>query len=194
MLIGYARVSTQDQNLDMQLDALTAHGCERIYQEKQSGKTAQDRPDLQKLLDAVREGDTVVVYKLDRLGRSTKDLIEIVNALQDKGVGFVSLNEQIDTTGAMGKLVFQIFAALAEFERNTISERTKAGLQAAKARGRLGGRKRALTDKQEAAIAAMHAANTHTIKEIAEQFKVSPRTVSNAVSNHRKRNKHDTNS
>lgn len=181
MLIGYARVSTKDQNLDMQLDALSKHGCERIYQEKQSGKSANDRSQLQAMLDAVRQGDTVVVYKLDRLGRSTKDLIEIVNTLQDKGVGFISLNEKIDTTGAMGKLVFQIFAALAEFERNVISERTKAGLEAAKARGRLGGRRNALTPKQQAEIVKMHAANTHTIKSMAELYGVSPRTISNTV-------------
>lgn len=181
MLIGYARVSTQEQNLSLQMDALQAYGCERIYREKQSGKSANDRPQLQALLDAVRAGDTVVVYKLDRLGRSTKDLIELVNTLQDKGVDFVSLTEQINTNGAMGKLVFQIFAALAEFERNVISERTKAGLNAAKARGRFGGRRPALTGKQRQQVALLHAANTHTLKEIADLYGVSTRTVSNIV-------------
>lgn len=181
MLIGYARVSTKDQVLDRQLDALTAHGCERIYQEKQSGRTAKDRPELARMLEAVREGDTVVVVSLDRLGRSTRDLIEIVERLGDMGVGFVSLNEQINTQGAMGRLVFQIFAALAEFERTVISERTKAGLESAKARGRLGGRRHALTASQRDKVVRLHAANTHTLKEIAEMYGVSTRTVSTVV-------------
>lgn len=181
MRIGYARVSTQDQSLDLQLDTLKAHGCERIYQEKQSGKSAKARPELQRLLDMLRSGDTVVVYRLDRLGRSTKDLIELVGRFEDMGVGFVSLSEQIDTTGAMGKLIFQLFAALAEFERNTISERTKAGLEAAKARGRKGGRRHALSPKQRAEVVKMHQANTHSLSGIAELYGVSSRTISNVV-------------
>ena len=130
MKIGYARVSTDDQNLSLQLDALKEAGCGKIYRDKASGAKAQ-RPGLQEALEYLREGDTLVVWRLDRLGRSLKHLIETVQVLEERGVGFQSLQEAIDTTTSGGKLVFHIFGALAEFERNLIRERTNAGLQAA---------------------------------------------------------------
>lgn len=139
MKIGYARVSTQDQKLELQLDALTRHGCGQIYKEKKSGKT-KDRPELEKLIHQLRAGDTVVVWKLDRLGRSLRDLIDLVVEFQRRGVDFVSLQDGINTATATGRFTFNIFASLAEFEREIIRERTKAGLEAAKARGRRGGR------------------------------------------------------
>lgn len=145
--IGYARVSTDDQNLHLQRDALAAAGCEIIYEDKASGKNAA-RPELDNCLKALRPGDTLVVWRLDRLGRSLADLVNVVTHLVDeRRVGFLSLQEQIETNSASGKLVFHVFAALAEFERNLISERTKAGLEAARARGRLGGRKPKLQKK-----------------------------------------------
>ena len=139
MKIGYARVSTEDQNLDMQIDAPKEAKCDHIYEEKMSGKI-NDRPALEKALNFMRKGDTLVVWKLDRLGRSLRHLIEVINNLMDGGMYFMSLQENIDTTSTSGKLIFHIFAALAEFEREIISERTKAGLKAAKSRGRYGGR------------------------------------------------------
>src|SRR3954451_14724617 len=139
MLVGYARVSTQEQDLALQLDALRAAGCEKVYQEKSSG-AQRERPALQTALGYMRQGDTLVVWKLDRLARSLKQLIETVEAFGVRGLGLRSLTEAIDTTTAGGKLVFHLFAALAEFERGVIRERTLAGLQAARARGRTGGR------------------------------------------------------
>ena len=150
MLVGYARVSTDEQDDALQVDALEQAGCERIYRDKASGATAQ-RPSLQEALDYVREGDTLVVWRLDRLGRSLKHLIETIGALEERGVGFRSLQEAIDTTTSGGRLIFHIFGALAEFERNLIRERTRAGLAAARARGRKGGRPRALDEKKQAA-------------------------------------------
>jgi len=135
MRIGYARVSTQDQRPELQLDALTAAACEQIFQEKASGKDV-DRVELSRCLQTLRKGDTLVVWRLDRLGRSLLHLVEIVNALDARGVGFQSLTENVDTTNAGGRLIFHIFGALAEFERNLIRERTVAGLAAARARGR----------------------------------------------------------
>jgi DNA invertase Pin-like site-specific DNA recombinase len=143
MLIGYARVSTDDQNLDLQMDALRLAQCEHFFEDKLSGAKAQ-RPGLQKALDYARSGDTIVVWRLDRLSRSLKDLIEMVSCLEERGVGLKSLHESIDTSSSSGKLIFHIFGALAEFERNLIRERTHAGLKAARARGRLGGRPQAL--------------------------------------------------
>jgi len=137
MLVGYARVSTQDQKPELQLDALKAAGCEKVFVEKASG-AQRERPELTAALDYVRDGDTLVVWKLDRLARSMKQLIETVEGLEEKGIGFRSLTEAIDTTTAGGKLVFHVFGALAEFERSIIRERTRAGLDAAKARGRKG--------------------------------------------------------
>lgn len=137
MRIGYARVSTKDQNLDLQLDALTKAGCEKIYREKISG-AGKERPELQKMLENIREGDVIVIWKLDRLGRSFRHLVEIVNNLMTKKVGLQSLNNPIDTTTPQERLAFNLFGSLAEFEREVIRERTGAGLEAARARGRQG--------------------------------------------------------
>jgi len=139
MLIGYARVSTQDQTLDLQTDALTQAGCEKIFTDTTSGAKSE-RPGLQEAINHLRVGDTLVVWRLDRLGRTLKHLIATIAELSDKGIGFRSLQENMDTTTSGGKLIFHIFGALAEFEREVIKERTIAGLQAARARGRLGGR------------------------------------------------------
>lgn len=149
MKIGYARVSKIDQKLDLQMDALTAAGCEKIFSEKFSGMKA-DRPELFALIDFARAGDALVVWKLDRLARSLKQLIELAADLEARGIQLISLQENIDTTTTTGKLFFQMFGALAEFERSVLVERTRAGLDAAKARGKFGGRKRALdADKLE---------------------------------------------
>jgi DNA invertase Pin-like site-specific DNA recombinase len=145
MKMGYARVSSDDQSLDLQRDALKQAGCERLYEEKESGGKV-DRPELLRLMEALRTGDTLVVWRLDRLGRSLKHLIETVEHLEAMGVGFQSVTEAIDTTTSGGKLVFHIFAALAEFERTLIRERTRAGLKAARARGRQGGRPMTLSE------------------------------------------------
>src|ERR1700712_5516244 len=144
MLIGYARVSTHEQNLDLQEDALKAAGCQKVYTDKTRG-TKAERPGLEKALADVRPGESLVVWKLDRLGRSLKHLIGTVTDLSNRGVGFRSLQEAIDTTTSGGKLIFHVFGALAEFERDLIRERTQAGLQAARARGRVGGRPKAKT-------------------------------------------------
>lgn len=148
MKIGYARVSTNDQNLDLQIDALTKEGCEKIYQDKISGAKSE-RPELAKMKESLRSGDTVVVYKLDRLGRSLKHLIETIEEFDALEVSFKSLSDPIDTTTPQGKLIFNIFASLSEFERELIRERTKAGLKSARARGRLGGRPKGLSEEAE---------------------------------------------
>ena len=145
MRIGYARVSTEEQNTSLQIDALKNAGCKQLFEEKVSGKS-KDRPELEVCLKVLREGDTLVVLRLDRLGRSLDHLVQTIRNLESRNIGFLSLTESIDTTNAGGKLIFHIFAALAEFERNIISERTKAGLKAARARGRKGGRKTKLTN------------------------------------------------
>src|SRR5688500_6336174 len=154
MLVGYARVSTQEQDLALQLDALRNAGCTRIFEEKASG-AQRERPELQAALAYMRQDDTLVVWKLDRLTRSLKQLIETVEALGLQGIGLRSLTEAIYTTTSGGKLVFHLFAALAEFERGVIRERTLAGLQAARARGRTGGRPPALKAKDIAAAKAL---------------------------------------
>ena len=138
MLIGYARVSTHDQNLDLQKDALQAAGCEKIFVDERSGAVAT-RPGLQHAMDALREGDVLVVWRLDRLGRSLRNLIELVGQLDETKIGFRSLQEAMDTSTSGGKLIFHVFGALAEFERNLIRDRTQAGLSAARARGKTGG-------------------------------------------------------
>jgi DNA invertase Pin-like site-specific DNA recombinase len=153
MKIGYARVSTDDQTLDLQTDALLSAGCERLFQDKASGAKA-DRPGLSQALSFARKGDVLVVWRLDRLGRSLPELVRLVGELDSLGIGFESLTEKIDASTAAGRLVFHVFAALAEFERNLIRERTHAGLAAARARGRKGGR-RALPPEKQAAIQAM---------------------------------------
>ncbi|TRD15422.1 recombinase family protein [Palleronia caenipelagi] len=179
MIIGYARVSTDNQNLDAQTDALQAAGAERIFSDKVSG-SIRKRPELDKLLDQVRPGDVIVVAKYDRLARSLRDLLDIVETIKDRGAGFRSLAEDIDTTTPAGRLVFHVFASIAQFERERISERTREGLQAAKARGRVGGRPPALTTAQKAEARRMRDDEHRSISEIARLFKVSERTVRRA--------------
>lgn len=178
MLIGYARVSTQDQNLNLQLDDLKKAGCDRIFQEKAS--SAKERPQLLKLLDTMRGGDTIIVWKLDRLGRSLKELITLINDFQEKGIGFRSLNDAIDTTTAQGRLVFNIFASLAEFERDLIRERTRAGLSAARARGRLGGKPKGLSKEAQSkaeAARTLFDKQEKTVDEIGKLLGISRATV-----------------
>jgi DNA invertase Pin-like site-specific DNA recombinase len=176
MLIGYARVSTQDQNPALQLDALKAAGCEKVFVEKASG-AQRDRPELMAALDYVRSGDSLVVWKLDRLARSLKQLIETVELLGSRGIGLRSLTEAIDTTTAGGKLVFHVFGALAEFERSIIRERTKAGLDAARARGKKGGRPPSMSGKDIAAAKALLADPDITVEEVAKRLNVAPSTL-----------------
>ena len=178
MKIGYARVSTQDQKLELQLDALTHYGCGQVYREKKSGKN-KERPELEKMISQLRAGDTVVVWKLDRLGRSLRDLIDLVAEFRERGVDFVSLQDGINTATATGRFTFNIFASLAEFEREIIRERTKAGLDAAKARGRTGGRpaglsKAALEKAKSARI--LFDTGTKTVEEIAQILSISRAT------------------
>ena len=176
MLIGYARVSTQDQKPALQLDALKLAGCDRVFEEKASG-AQRDRPQLKAALEYMRSGDTLVVWKLDRLARSVKQLIETVEMLEEQGIGFRSLTEAIDTTTPGGKLVFHIFGALAEFERSIIRERTRAGLDAARARGRRGGRPPKLREKDLVAARAMLANDEITVEDVARRLQVSPATL-----------------
>jgi DNA invertase Pin-like site-specific DNA recombinase len=176
MLIGYARVSTDDQNLDLQKDALTQAGCVKILEDYQSGAKAV-RPGLKSALEYAREGDTMVVWRLDRLSRSLKDLIEMVNQLESRGVGLKSLHESLDTSSSSGKLIFHIFGALAEFERNLIRERTQAGLQAARARGRKGGRPKALDADKRALAVQLYEEKTHSVKQICEMMGISKPTL-----------------
>ena len=176
MLVGYARVSTQDQNPALQLDALKAAGCEKVFTEKASG-AQRDRPELAAALSYMRSGDSLVVWKLDRLARSLPQLIETVATLEDQGIGFRSQTEAIDTMTAGGKLVFHIFGALAEFERSVIRERTRAGLKAARDRGRKGGRPPALS-AADLAVAKAHVRDPAiTVDEVATRLKVSPATL-----------------
>lgn len=176
MFIGYARVSTQDQTPQLQLDALKVAGCERSFVEKASG-AQRDRPELQAALGYMRPGDTLVVWKLDRLARSLKQLIETVESLENKKMGFRSLTESIDTTTPGGRLTFHLFAALAEFERSIIKERTMAGLAAARSRGRKGGRPPSLNAKDIAAAKALLSDPGITVEEVAKRLKVSPATL-----------------
>jgi DNA invertase Pin-like site-specific DNA recombinase len=176
MLIGYARVSTHDQTEALQIDALRKAGCGRIFTDTASGAKS-DRPGLAQALDYVREGDTLVVWRLDRLGRSLKDLIEIINNLAERSVGFQSLTEGFDTTTPGGKLVFHLFGVLAEFERELLRERTMAGLAAARARGRMGGRKRKMTAKDVAMARTLMADKTCSPGDIAKRFEVSKSTL-----------------
>lgn len=176
MLIGYARVSTLDQNPALQLDALKAAGCEKIFVEKASG-AQRERPELKAALDYLRNGDSLVVWKLDRLARSMRQLIDTVGTLEDKGIGLRSLTEAIDTATAGGRLVFHIFGSLAEFERAVIRERTRAGLSAARARGRVGGRPVKLKGDDLKAAKALLADPTITVAEVARRIGVSPATL-----------------
>ncbi len=181
MKIGYARVSTKEQNLHRQIDSLKAAGCEKIFADKISGAKF-NRPELNLLKAQLRSGDIVVIDKLDRLGRSLKDLISIVSEFESDGVSFISLQDNIDTTTASGKLIFHIFASLAEFERSLISERTKAGLTAARARGRLGGRPKGLSEEaKKTAMAAetLYRTKQHSVSEICGQLGISKPTLYN---------------
>ncbi len=184
MNIGYARVSTGEQTLDLQLDALAKAGCGKVFEETASGAKAE-RPVLNDVLAYLRPGDTLVVWRLDRLGRSLKHLIETVAALAERGIGFKSLTEQIDTTTPGGKLVFHVFGALAEFERDLTRERTHAGLAAARARGRTGGRPRALADPKQLALArALYDGGQADVATICATLGISRATLSRALKDH----------
>ena len=174
--LGYARVSTEDQNLDLQRDALAQAGCRQLYEEKASGKGA-DRPELDHVLADLRPGDTLVVWRLDRLGRNLADLVRIVSDLRNKGVGFESLTERIDTVTATGELVFHLFASLAQFERNLIRERTRAGLASARARGRKGGRPPKLGPKEVREIRVLLRDPEVTVSSVAKRYGVSRVTL-----------------
>ena len=180
MIVGYARVSTQDQSLELQLDALRVAGCEQVFSEKITGKS-RERPELTTCLKMLRKEDVLVVWKLDRLARSLKDLVELINELESRQIGFRSLTEAIDTTTAGGRLVFHIFGALAEFEHNLIRERTIAGLAAARARGRKGGRKPSMSSADTRKDAAMLKDDKITKKEVAEHFGVSRLTLNKSL-------------
>lgn len=179
MKFGYVRVSTGDQNVDLQVDQLQQAGCEQILCETASGvKTA--RPVLDSLLERTRPGDVIVVWKLDRLGRSLRHLVDLVNQLMDHDVGLKSLQDPIDTTNAQGRLIFNIFASLAEFERDLIIERTQAGLTAARARGRRGGRPKGLTEaaeKKAIAAEALYTKGELSVSEIADNLGISKATL-----------------
>ena len=177
MLVGYARVSSRDQNPDLQLDALKAAGCEKVFVEKASG-ASRDRPELLAALDYARKGDTLVVWKLDRLARSTRQLIETVEDLQTRGIGFRCVTQsEIDTTTAGGRLVFTIFGAIAEFEREIIRERTRAGLEAAHARGRKGGRPKGLSDADLKVARTLLRDREITVADVARRLGVAPATL-----------------
>jgi DNA invertase Pin-like site-specific DNA recombinase len=176
VLIGYARVSTDDQNLALQRDALAAAGCEKVYEDRISGARAE-RPGLALALEVARAGDTLVVWRLDRLGRSLKDLIALAEGLDQRQVGLRSLKEALDTTSSGGRLVFHMFGALAEFERDLIRERTRAGLTSARARGRLGGRPKRLTPEKRRLAVQLYRAREHSIAEICRLMGISKPTL-----------------
>ena len=176
MKIGYARISTIDQNLELQTDALEKTGCEKIFTDQASG-AKDDRKGLIDAVEFCRKGDSLIVWKLDRLGRSLKHLIETINRLHEKKVGFVSIQENIDTTTSGGKLVFHVFGALAEFERELIRERTNAGLASARLRGRMGGRPKAMTVKKVMLAKTLLKDPNTTIKEVCETLQVSKTTL-----------------
>jgi len=186
MKVGYARVSTQDQNLDLQLRALDAAGCERVFKDQGVSGSQRDRPQLQRALAALSQGDSLVVWKLDRLGRSLGHLIEMVSALKVRGVGFVSVSESIDTTSAGGKLFFHMMGALAEFERDLIVERTKAGMSAARKRGKHLGRPRKL-DPAQLAHARELLDQGKSRNEVARLLKVDASTLYRALQSSAKR-------
>lgn len=178
MKIGYARVSTSDQSVYMQKQALKQAGCEKVFSDTASGVLA-DRPGLDNVMNQLRAGDTLVVWKLDRLGRSLQNLIQLIKLLKEKKIGFQSLQESIDTTTSGGKLIFHIFSALAEFERDIIRERTNAGLQAARARGRLGGRPYLLTPQKITRLKKLYDDRKNTVIEICKIFNISRPTFYN---------------
>ncbi len=176
MLIGYARVSTDDQNLDLQRTALRDAGCERIYEDTVSGARAE-RPGLQQAMEILRRDDALVVWRLDRLARSLKDLMELSERLDAASVGLRSVQESIDTTTSSGRLFFHLMGALGEFERSQIRERTRAGLEAARKRGKVGGRPRALSDGDLKAARALLASDDMSVEEVARRVGVSPATL-----------------
>lgn len=178
MKIGYARISTREQKLDMQVDALTKAGCEKLYTETVSG--GKERPILNKLIEDLRPKDTLVIWKLDRLGRSLKHLVELVNEFEKRDIGLLSLNDPVDTTTAQGRLNFNIFASLAEFEKDLIKERTNAGLTAARARGRIGGRPKGLSKENESTACAaetLYREGKFSVNQIAKQLGIVKATL-----------------
>jgi len=176
MLIGYARVSTADQNLDLQLDALKKTGCDKIHKDYASGAKT-DRNGLEAAIDSLRKGDTLVVWKLDRLGRSLRHLIEVINLLNNRECYFRSLQENIDTGSSGGKLIFHVFGALAEFERDIIRDRTNAGLTAARSRGRVGGRSRIMDTKKITYAKALMESEEYTVDDICSELGISRATL-----------------
>lgn len=176
MKVGYARVSMTDQDLSLQIDALEGAGCEKIFHDHVSGSQGE-RAGLPDAMEYLRPGDTLVVWRLDRLGRSLRHLIELVNQLAEQDIGFQSLQETIDTTTSGGLLVFHIFGALAEFERNLIRERTQAGLEAARKRGRLGGRPRSLDANKTELLYRLYDENRHTVREICDMLEIPRSTL-----------------
>lgn len=178
-LLGYARTSTADQTPQLQLDALSAAGCFRVWEEVASG-AKRDRPELAAALDQLRPGDTLVVWKLDRLGRSLQHLLETVALIESKGAGFRSLTEQIDTTTPTGRLIFNVFASIAEFERDLIKERSAAGREAARALGRVGGRPARLTKRNVAHVKRLYREG-QSVQDLAADYKVSASTIYRAV-------------
>ena len=176
MLIGYARVSTLDQNANLQRDALKTAGCEKIFTDKISG-TISSRPNLEKAKELLRKGDILVVWRLDRLGRSLKDLIQWAEYLKKQGVGLKSLHENIDTSTSTGKLIFHVFGALAEFERNLIVERTQAGLSSARARGRVGGRPKSLNEDKRKLVVNLYNEKKLTVGKICEMMSITKPTL-----------------
>ena len=179
MKYGYARVSTKDQNLELQIDALEKYGCQKIYSEKAKGAKA-DRPKWQELLNQIESNDTLVIWKLDRMGRSLHHLIKVVTELMEKNISIVSLNDPIDTTNIQGKLMFNIFASLAEFEKDLIRERTMAGLRSARVRGRMGGRPKGLSQeaiRKACTAEALYTQKELSISEITEQLSISKTTL-----------------
>src|SRR4051794_17387360 len=180
MFVGYARISTTDQTLDLQRDALTKAGCSKIFTDTASGAKAE-RQGLLEAISYVRAGDTLVVWKLDRLGRSLKDLIERITQLNNRHIGFKSITESIDTTTSGGKLIFHIFGALAEFERDIIRERTNAGLEAARVRGKLGGRPPALSAEKVKLARKLYADKSTSVAEICKMLGISRHTLQRYV-------------
>jgi DNA invertase Pin-like site-specific DNA recombinase len=185
MKIGYARVSTEDQHLHMQEDALKSAGCEEIFSDIASGAKSQ-RPGLDKALEYAREGDTIIVWKLDRLGRSIQHLIQTITTLENRKISFKCLQENIDTSTSSGKLIFHIFSALAEFERDLIRERTDAGLKAARARGRMGGRPPMLDSRQINRMIEMYNEQKNTVAEICKIYSISRPSFYNYLNNRRR--------
>jgi DNA invertase Pin-like site-specific DNA recombinase len=175
MIFGYARVSTEDQNLDLQIDALTQHGIDKLFQEKVTG-SKRDRPQLEDMIKGLREGDSVVIYKLDRISRSTKHLIELSETFEELGVNFISIQDNVDTSTSMGRFFFRVMASLAELERDITIERTKSGLEAARARGKKGGRPSKASQSIELAL-KMYDSKEYSINQILDASKLSKTTL-----------------